>query len=326
MRDLGAMIGFIPRILPGCLGWQVAIQPGPTLHTSVDRLPPLLWCTSALCPVLILPASSAEAIARGSTIRVPPAIRMPSLPAWEQAVALIVRRNQQARRHRRDYPHPAGAPSRAASLSAALHLAQTLGDVARAVSGKDPMRRETRSLKREAPSSAVLRPAAAAASADGGSHTACCAENPIRRERDAAPKPDPRVSDLLSAARATSASAAAIAGGLEDPIRREIVGAGQPLCTASAAAVGDAMSLAPDASLAWRHAPTSGRASGSAHRQNHMRRVAGTMARTEPLRPVSARQAVSGSAATAVPQNAKDPMHRERTTASKPEPCASNLP
>src|SRR6185312_821904 len=167
VRDLGAMIGFIPRILPGCLGWHVAIQPGPTLHTSVDRLPPLLWSTSALCPVLILPASSAEAIARGSTIRVPPAIRMPCLPAWEQAVALIVRRNQQARRHRRDYPQSFSAPSRAASLSVALRMAQTLGDRARTVSGKDPMRRETRSLEREAPSSAALRPAAAA-SADGG--------------------------------------------------------------------------------------------------------------------------------------------------------------
>src|SRR6185312_15425146 len=127
--------------------------------------------TSALCPVLILPATSAEAVARGGAVRLMPAIRMPSLPAWEQAVALIVRRNQQARRHRRDYPQLPGAPSRTVSLSAALRLAETLGDVARAVRGKDPVRRENPGTTQPEPGTSLLT-----------AHATARFQDPMRRE------------------------------------------------------------------------------------------------------------------------------------------------
>jgi len=174
-------------------------------------LPPLLWSTSALCPVLILPATSAEAVARGGAVRLMPAIRMPSLPAWEQAVALIVRRNQQARRHRRDYPQLPGAPSRTVSLSAALRLAETLGDVARAVRGKDPVRREN-------PGTTQPEPGTSPPTA----HATARFQDPMRRESAARLSLPVTLADP-SGDRAPSIPPAAttIAAHAKDPMHRE---------------------------------------------------------------------------------------------------------
>jgi len=223
VRDLGWMIGFTPRVPYGCLGWHVAIQPGPASHAPVACLPPLLWCTSAFCPVLVLPAASAEAIARGGAVRRPPAIRMPCLSAWEQAVTLIVRRNQQARRHRRDYPlPPSGAPSRTAALSATLRLAQALSDVAGTASRKDPMRRE--SLAGTMPDLRASVPRAAPRTVPASTAMAVPAEaqDPIRPETAALSSLPVTLADPSGdRARSIPPAATMIASHPKDPMHRE---------------------------------------------------------------------------------------------------------
>src|SRR6185312_5637173 len=232
------------RVPYGCLGWHVAIQPRPAPHAPVDRLPTLLWSTSALCPVLILPATSAEAVARGGAVRLMPAIRMPSLPAWEQAVALIVRRNQQARRHRRDYPQLPGAPSRTVALSAALRLAETLGDIARAVRGKDPVRREN-------PGTTQPEPGTSPPTA----HAAARFKDPMRRESAAGAAPDPRASALRAAWRTVPASAAtAIPAEAQDPKRGESAALSSLPVTLAAPSGDRAPSLPPAATTIAAHA------------------------------------------------------------------------
>src|SRR6185312_90995 len=200
--------------------------------------------TSALCPVLILPATSAEAVARGGAVRLMPAIRMPSLPAWEQAVALIVRRNQQARRHRRDYPQLPGAPSRTVALSAALRLAETLGDAATAVRGKDPVRRENPGTTQPEPETS--RPAA---------HAAARLQHSMRRESAAGAAPDPRASALRAAWRTVPASAAtAIPAEAQDPKRRESAALSSLPVTLAAPSGDRAPSIPPAATTIAAHA------------------------------------------------------------------------
>lgn len=218
--DLGVVMGFTPRILFGCLGWHLAVQPGPDLHVATDRLPPMLRETSALCPVLVLPPSAAE-VGRGSAVRNAPAIRQPVLRAWEQAVTLIVQRNRQAIRFRKNDPALPGKSPRPVPVLAAVRPAQPRAVLANGARDKDPLRRES-----AAPPGDEVFPATVFRGDITGSTAGDAAvkhrQDPIRREPAAtvqfglaAPAPSPAEGGISTGADGRAAMSR------ENPLPRE---------------------------------------------------------------------------------------------------------
>ncbi|HXT78799.1 MAG TPA: HGGxSTG domain-containing protein [Acetobacteraceae bacterium] len=294
VQDLGTMIGFSPRILHGCLGWHIAVQPGPAVHAPVSRLPPVLWLTSALCPMLVLPPASA-AVERGHAVRVPPAIRAPNLRAWEQAIVLIVRRNREAFRYRRDGLATA-AKATASPRPAASRPGAAVADAAGSAHGKDLMHRGTHRALRSEAQAAGLPPIADVFATTPGARAALCLEDLVRRESAASVMRDPAAAASWSAARPTSAfTVTATPAHAEHPLRRENGTSATFLSATSAKASGDGASSNPPPATANALS-----AQDPVHRETATSHRGGTEAPIPPR-----------AQAAATPGNVEDPTRRE---------------